>query len=357
MMTSFSDRLRRRQAHVSDILSQYIDGEVTPAERARIEAHLATCEACRRELIQLRRVVSLLHSVPMAPAPRSFALTPRMAPAPRRWWRLSEYAPVAAAVAASLFLVVLFADLRLRPVALPSLQAPRAVMAPAAPAADQIFSEGSAAPPTQAPAATTAAGAFYAPAEPTGEAQPEEAEAASLPAPENRLEATPQESPSALAAPAEPEKASEAQSQADAATEAPMAALGAEPESTPSATDSLPPPPAGERASSAHTLSPTEQGPMSSEAASASEGSGGPAAPIAPSATPTAPVSETATPPAPALSATIAPAATYSAPIGTSETAASAPPPRMGFALLEGLLLLVFLASVGFWAYGRVAGP
>ncbi|PYP44031.1 MAG: hypothetical protein DMD50_15680 [Gemmatimonadetes bacterium] len=39
-------------------LSEYLDGEVTPAEQTALEAHLASCDACRTTLEELRRVVT-----------------------------------------------------------------------------------------------------------------------------------------------------------------------------------------------------------------------------------------------------------------------------------------------------------
>src|SRR3989454_3793256 len=39
-------------------LSEYLDGEVTPAEQTALEAHLASCNACRTTLEELRRVVT-----------------------------------------------------------------------------------------------------------------------------------------------------------------------------------------------------------------------------------------------------------------------------------------------------------
>jgi predicted anti-sigma-YlaC factor YlaD len=41
-----------------DRLSEYLDGELSPAERASIEAHLDCCENCRRTLGELRHVVA-----------------------------------------------------------------------------------------------------------------------------------------------------------------------------------------------------------------------------------------------------------------------------------------------------------
>src|SRR5690348_18278932 len=42
----------------TDRLSEYVDGELTPAERTALEAHLAACGACRETLEELRRVVA-----------------------------------------------------------------------------------------------------------------------------------------------------------------------------------------------------------------------------------------------------------------------------------------------------------
>jgi putative zinc finger protein len=42
----------------TDRLSEYLDGELSPAERTAIEGHLASCADCRATLDQLRRVVA-----------------------------------------------------------------------------------------------------------------------------------------------------------------------------------------------------------------------------------------------------------------------------------------------------------
>ena len=43
---------------VAELLSAYIDGEVTAAERGLVEAHLASCDACGRDLATLRQELS-----------------------------------------------------------------------------------------------------------------------------------------------------------------------------------------------------------------------------------------------------------------------------------------------------------
>jgi anti-sigma factor RsiW len=42
----------------TDRLSEYLDGELAPPERAALEAHLAACPDCRTTLDELRRVVA-----------------------------------------------------------------------------------------------------------------------------------------------------------------------------------------------------------------------------------------------------------------------------------------------------------
>jgi len=42
----------------TDRLSEYLDGEVTGPERTALEAHVASCDACRTTLDELRRVVT-----------------------------------------------------------------------------------------------------------------------------------------------------------------------------------------------------------------------------------------------------------------------------------------------------------
>jgi anti-sigma factor RsiW len=102
-------------------LSSYLDGRLSPAESARLEEHLASCEPCRRHREELRAVVEGLRGLPSAPAPRSFALRPEQAEAPRArtpvgpaaWaQRVSAFGPAGVAAAALLlFLVLVGVDL------------------------------------------------------------------------------------------------------------------------------------------------------------------------------------------------------------------------------------------------------
>ena len=59
-------------------LSPYIDGQLSPRERTTLEAHLAGCDACLRQLDELRATTSAVGGLADVEPPRSFALTPRM---------------------------------------------------------------------------------------------------------------------------------------------------------------------------------------------------------------------------------------------------------------------------------------
>ena len=96
---------------VEEMLSAYIDGELTPEEWARVERHLAQCEACARNLRTLRQTVGLLRQLPTVPVPRSFVLRP--APRPVRAGRAYTYLRAATALAAALLVVALAGDLLL----------------------------------------------------------------------------------------------------------------------------------------------------------------------------------------------------------------------------------------------------
>jgi hypothetical protein len=106
----------RRHPFGEEELSAYLDGRLSPAESARLEKHLASCEPCCRHLEELRAVVEGLRALPSVPAPRSFALRPEQVEAPQRrrpvgpaaWaQRASAFGPAGAAAAALLILLVL----------------------------------------------------------------------------------------------------------------------------------------------------------------------------------------------------------------------------------------------------------
>lgn len=70
-----------------DLLSPYLEGELTPEERAGVESHLGECEDCRIDLDLLRRTVVALKGLPDLPPPAGIlhGVRERMEPVP--WHR------------------------------------------------------------------------------------------------------------------------------------------------------------------------------------------------------------------------------------------------------------------------------
>ena len=72
--------------HDTTRISEYLDGGLTPEERAELEAHLAGCTTCARTLEELRAVVTAADRLPQLPPERDLwpgiedRLTPREAP-------------------------------------------------------------------------------------------------------------------------------------------------------------------------------------------------------------------------------------------------------------------------------------
>ena len=67
-------------AHVSELLSAYIDNQLNGREHSQVEAHLRQCPACAEELRLLQATVQTLRALPAAPLPRSFVLQPVVQP-------------------------------------------------------------------------------------------------------------------------------------------------------------------------------------------------------------------------------------------------------------------------------------
>jgi tetratricopeptide (TPR) repeat protein len=95
-------------AEVREEFSALIDGELAPDARAAVEAHIAQCSDCLRDLDAIKRIDGSYRGLPPQPAPRGFEEGVRKAlasaaTARTRWW--PRLAPVLAA--AALVLVVL----------------------------------------------------------------------------------------------------------------------------------------------------------------------------------------------------------------------------------------------------------
>jgi negative regulator of sigma E activity len=149
MLRLFGRRRDERERR-DELLSAYLDGELTEAERERLEARLAQDPSLRAELQAMRSTVSLMRELPQVSAPRNFILTASMvegqSPA-RETRRLSSRArakherrarawaapllTVATAAVSVLFVVVLVGDLLLPGVGgLASAPAPEREAAP-----------------------------------------------------------------------------------------------------------------------------------------------------------------------------------------------------------------------------------
>jgi Domain of unknown function (DUF4349)/Putative zinc-finger len=95
-------------------IMEYVDGEGTPAARANIQAHLATCPACQALAAEQRGLSRDVNAWQVAPAPDSLRAPQSPAPAAARpWW----YPPrvVLAGVSVILLVVVGVSQSRLKP--------------------------------------------------------------------------------------------------------------------------------------------------------------------------------------------------------------------------------------------------
>ena len=70
-----------------ELLSAYLDGQLSPSDSVRLESRLASDKSLSTALDNLRATRNLLHQLPSRRAPRNFTLTPQMAgikpPTPR----------------------------------------------------------------------------------------------------------------------------------------------------------------------------------------------------------------------------------------------------------------------------------
>ena len=120
MMGRLSTRQAKEQEQRDELLSAYLDNQLSAGERARLEAQLATDPALRAELDALRQTVALVRDLPPVPIPRNFILPhkvvarsrPSRSPRPRGAWA-APLLTAATAVVSLLFVVVLAGDLLL----------------------------------------------------------------------------------------------------------------------------------------------------------------------------------------------------------------------------------------------------
>jgi anti-sigma factor RsiW len=86
-------------AHPGDLLSAYLDGELTARELESVSAHLEGCAECRRELQSLGQVRTLVRDLPPVDPP--FGLFERMLRRRNRWGARAGVAALAAGAVAS----------------------------------------------------------------------------------------------------------------------------------------------------------------------------------------------------------------------------------------------------------------
>ena len=107
MVRLFGREDRRRE----QLLSAYVDGEVTAEEAREVEELLASSEDARRELAELQATVDLVRGLPELELPRSFALDA----APKKrwtlWWPSVRMTGLAASVATMLLVGLVAGDM------------------------------------------------------------------------------------------------------------------------------------------------------------------------------------------------------------------------------------------------------
>ncbi len=119
-MLRFLGRSKREEERRDELLSAYLDEELTIREREQLEARLSQDPALRAELRALHQTVSMMRELPQVSAPRNFILSesvvgrrqPALAPEPRRAWA-APLLTAATVVVSLLFVVVLAGDLLL----------------------------------------------------------------------------------------------------------------------------------------------------------------------------------------------------------------------------------------------------
>lgn len=113
-----------------ELLSAYLDGQLTEAEKGRVLSLLAQRPDLGQGLDELRRTRAVLRAAPRRRAPRNFTLTPAMVQKPRPRWSLSWAPAFGFASALATILLVLSFFFQLTPLAQNAAYAPAAAPAP-----------------------------------------------------------------------------------------------------------------------------------------------------------------------------------------------------------------------------------
>ncbi len=186
-----------------ELLSAYLDNEVTPTERAELERRLEQEPALRQELAELGATRAIVREQPWLSPPRSFALTPEMVGQRRRRWPLAGWWQPLSGLAALVLVMLIgwqvFQPLNdsSSPAAISQMTAREEAVAPTAeaamqpeerrdlmlaPAAASVQSDGSDEPSTNSVAATAPPAQAFGMLEATPEAAPDKDVNAAQPA-------------------------------------------------------------------------------------------------------------------------------------------------------------------------------
>jgi hypothetical protein len=92
---------------VEEVLSEYLNHNLSPEDMERVGHHLTQCQRCREGYEYLKLTVGLVRSVSLVPAPRSFAIQPILQ-AERRPLRAVFLRPVALSAVAVLALALFY---------------------------------------------------------------------------------------------------------------------------------------------------------------------------------------------------------------------------------------------------------
>ncbi|MBN1146385.1 MAG: hypothetical protein JXA78_03950 [Anaerolineales bacterium] len=147
-----------------DVLSAYLDGQLSSRQQAQIESRLQASPELRHALEELSQARSLLRSAPRQRAPRNFTLTPEMAglrPGVRSLPGAYPVLRLASALAALFFVVIfagelVFGSMQSEPMFVaqaPQLSAPVMGMGGGGGGGDEESPEASVEMPAEAPAA------------------------------------------------------------------------------------------------------------------------------------------------------------------------------------------------------------
>ena len=107
-----------RRNHVDELISASLTGDLTDAERAELDAHLARCETCRATLVAFTAERRILSGMPVAEPSRDLAARVRTGIESGRlrgpWWRrpggLIAIGASVATVAAAILAIVVFGN-------------------------------------------------------------------------------------------------------------------------------------------------------------------------------------------------------------------------------------------------------